>query len=223
MRRASAQSFNWFSRNTGFRVAGIADRVCRAQQDYRELDDAALRKSSLALKYDAQSGRPLEQLLVPAFGLVREAARRTLGMEHYAVQLIGGQEIHRGRIAVMQTGEGKTLTATLPLYLHSLLGGGAHLITANDYLAARDAAQMKPLFEQLGQKVGVITGETSPEARRSAYASDITYATAKEIGFDFCATDCRRAASCRSQNSVCRAQDQTLPTQLESNANWHLP
>lgn len=149
----------------------------------RSKDD--LLKKSLELRYDAQSGKPLDQLAVDAFALVREASRRAIGMQHYPVQLLGGFAMHSGAIAVMQTGEGKTLTATLPLYLAALPGLGAHLATANDYLAARDAELMRPVFEMLGMSVGVIESQTIRTERAIAYRADITYSTAKEIGFDF--------------------------------------
>ncbi len=149
------------------------------------VDDSSLRKQSLALKYDACSGQPLSQLLVKAFALVREAGRRHLGLQHYDVQLLGGISMHFNNIAVMQTGEGKTLTATLPLYLHALTGQGAHLATANDYLAARDAKLMEPIFDALGMTVGVVQSDTSRDRRFVAYRCDVTYSTAKEFGFDF--------------------------------------
>lgn len=152
---------------------------------YGEMNDTQLHKASLALRYRALSGEPAQKLLVPAFGMVRQAARRTLGMSHYPVQILGGIALHHGAIAVMQTGEGKTLTATLPLYLAALSQQGAHLITANDYLAQRDAELLSPLYELLGMRVGVVTAESTPEQRRQAYAADITYSTAKEVGFDF--------------------------------------
>jgi preprotein translocase subunit SecA len=167
---------------------------------YSKVDDAQLHKSSLSLRYRALSGEPAEKLLVPAFGLVRQAAQRALGMAHYPVQILGGIALHHGAIAVMQTGEGKTLTATLPLYLAALSQQGTHLITANDYLAQRDAELMRPLFERLGMRVGVVTGDSTPEQRRAAYAADITYTTAKEIGFDFL------------RDRIAQRQAQELPT-----------
>jgi preprotein translocase subunit SecA len=160
-------------------------RILGAEKKLTPLSDDQLRRASLALRYRAQSGEPLDRLLVDGFALVREAARRALGMEHYDVQLIGGAALHAGSVVEMQTGEGKTLTATLPLYLAALPGKGAHLATANDYLAARDAEQMRPLFERLGLTVGAVTSELSRSERRAAYACDITYGTAKEFGFDF--------------------------------------
>lgn len=148
-------------------------------------DNTQLRKRSLSLKYRAKSGESLTRLLAEAYALVREAGRRSIGLRHFDVQMIGGIALFNGCIAEMETGEGKTLTATLPLYIHALVGKGAHLATVNDYLAERDAQTMRPVFELLGMSVGVIlTPQKSPE-RREAYACDITYGTAKEFGFDF--------------------------------------
>ncbi len=163
----------------------VANRVIREQDALQSLDDTSLRKESLSLLYRAQAGESLDDLLLDAFKLVREAARRTVQMEHYPVQLIGGAAMHFGSIAVMQTGEGKTLTATLPMYLASLNGQGCHLATANDYLAARDADFVKPIFNALGRSIGVVTGDSHRIDRIQAYEADITYSTAKEIGFDF--------------------------------------
>lgn len=147
--------------------------------------DVSLKKRSLAIRYRAKSGESLKTLLPESYALVREAGRRALSMRHYDVQLVGGMSLFEGCIAEMQTGEGKTLTATLPLYLHSLVGKGAHLATVNDYLAQRDADWMRPLFTLLGFTVGVIQTPDDQASRRKSYASDITYGTAKEFGFDF--------------------------------------
>jgi preprotein translocase subunit SecA len=163
----------------------LVRKVEKLDATLQPLSDADLVKKSLALRYEAQSGTPLDNLTVEAFALVREAARRSIGMQHYPVQLLGGFAMHFGSIAVMQTGEGKTLTATLPIYTAALAGRGAHLATANDYLAARDAKLMRPVFAALGMTVGVIESETSRADRATQYAADITYSTAKEIGFDF--------------------------------------
>ncbi len=152
---------------------------------FRQCDDGQIRKESLSLRFRAMSGEPLAKLLPEAFALVREAGRRSLNMRHFDVQLIGGAALYDGCIAEMQTGEGKTLTATLPLYLHSLAGKGAHLATVNDYLAHRDAEWMRPLYQLLGMSVGIILTESTTDQRRDAYACDITYGTAKEFGFDF--------------------------------------
>lgn len=151
----------------------------------QQLSDDELLKRSLALRYESQSGTPGDKLSVEAFALVRESGRRTIGMQHYPVQLLGGFAMYDRSIAVMQTGEGKTLTATLPLYLAALSGKGAHLTTANDYLAARDADLMRPVFEALGMTVGVIEASTPKADRPQQYKADVTYSTAKEIGFDF--------------------------------------
>ena len=160
-------------------------KIDSLEQALKKLADDQLRKESLSLRYRAHSGEPLEGLLPEAFALVREAARRTLNMRHYDVQMIAGIAIHHGHIVEMQTGEGKTLTATLPIYLAALLGRGTHLATANDYLAARDAALMRPIYEALGMTVGVVESQTPRVQRQAAYYCDITYSTAKELGFDF--------------------------------------
>ncbi len=149
------------------------------------LNDYQLRKRSLALRYRAKSGEPLARLLPEAFALVREAARRTLNMRHFDVQVIGGIAMFHRSIVEMQTGEGKTLTATLPIYLHALLGKGCHLATVNDYLARRDADWMQPAYHALGLTVGVVESQMSRPQRAKAYACDVTYGTAKEFGFDF--------------------------------------
>jgi len=147
--------------------------------------DQQLRKRSLSVRYRVKSGERLGPLVPEAFALVREAARRTINMRHFDVQILGGVALFHGAIAEMETGEGKTLTATLPLYLHALAGKGAHLATVNDYLAARDAEWMSPVYELLGLTVGTIQTPDAPDQRRRAYACDITYGTAKEFGFDF--------------------------------------
>ncbi|MDB4671252.1 helicase-related protein [Pirellulaceae bacterium] len=155
------------------------------ESSFASLSDRDLRKESLAIRYRANSGEALDHLLPEAFALVREAGRRFVSMRHYDVQILGGIALHEGCIAEMQTGEGKTLTATLPLYLASLTGAGAHLATSNDYLAGRDAELMKPLFEGLGLSVGVVQSHTPRPQRQTAYRADVTYSTAKELGFDF--------------------------------------
>ncbi len=147
--------------------------------------DLALRKRSLALRYRAMAGEKLSSLLPEGYALVRESGRRALAMRHYDVQIIGGISLFENHIAEMQTGEGKTLTATLPLYLHSLVGKGAHLATVNDYLAKRDAEWMRPVFELLGVSVGIIQTQDDQPGRRKSYSCAVTYGTAKEFGFDF--------------------------------------
>jgi preprotein translocase subunit SecA len=149
------------------------------------LSDYELRKQSLSLRYRARSGEPLNTLLVEAYALVREAGRRTVEMRHFDVQLLGGIAAHHNSIIEMQTGEGKTLTATMPLYLAALEGKGAHLATVNDYLAQRDADWMRPLYEALGMTLGCIQNQQPQAVRREQYACDVTYGTANEMGFDF--------------------------------------
>ncbi|MFK7736175.1 MAG: preprotein translocase subunit SecA [Pirellulaceae bacterium] len=159
--------------------------VADFESETRAYSLSEIRKQSLSLRYRAMSGEPLRKILPEAFALVREAGRRSLNMRHFDVQIVGGAALFDGCITEMQTGEGKTLTATLPLYLHALSGHGAHLATVNDYLAERDAEWMRPLYELLGTSVGVVLTDSSPDDRRKAYGSDITYGTAKEFGFDF--------------------------------------
>lgn len=159
--------------------------VADLEEKTRNFSYEELRKSSLSLRYRAMSGESLSRLLPEAFALVREAGRRSMNMRHFDVQIVGGAALYDGCITEMQTGEGKTLTATLPLYLHSLSGYGAHLATVNDYLAERDAEWMRPLYDLLGVTCGVVLTDSTPDERRKAYGSDITYGTAKEFGFDF--------------------------------------
>ncbi len=163
----------------------ILEEVNSFEPVLQELDDNELRKRSLSLRYRAKSGEPLGKILPEAYALVREAGRRTLEMRHFDVQIIGGTSLYYSSIAEMQTGEGKTLTATLPLYLYALAGKGAHLATVNDYLASRDAEWMRPIYEHLGMTVGVVQTPDNSEQRREAYGCDVTYGTAKEFGFDF--------------------------------------
>jgi preprotein translocase subunit SecA len=153
--------------------------------ELESLADDMLRKRSLELRFRAKCREPLDALLVDAFALVREAGRRRMGMRHFDVQLLAGMALVERSIAEMQTGEGKTLTATLPVYLFALAGHGAHVATVNDYLARRDADLMRPIYELLGLSVGVIEADVKPAGRRAAYACDVTYGTAKEYGFDF--------------------------------------
>lgn len=167
------------------RWRAVSKKIDQFSAELEKLVDRDLRKRSLALRYRANSGEPLDKLMPEAFALVREAGRRYLGMRHYEVQMLGGIALHNGCIAEMQTGEGKTLTASLPLYLNSLTGDGAHLATSNDYLAGRDADLMRPLYDGLGLTVGVVQSNTPRPQRQKAYQADITYSTAKELGFDF--------------------------------------
>ncbi len=167
------------------RWTSLLPKIARLEPELQELGGEQLRKRSLSLRYRARSGEPLVRLLVEGYALVREAARRTVNLRHFDVQMLGGIAMFHRSIVEMQTGEGKTLTATLPLYLYGLLGKGSHLATVNDYLARRDAEWMRPIYETLGMSVGVVETQMSQPQRRLAYACDITYGTAKEFGFDF--------------------------------------
>jgi len=163
----------------------LVPRIRQLAEEAEPLSDPELRKQSLSLRFRVKSGEPMASILPEAFALVCEASRRTLGMVHFDVQLVGGAAMFHGAIAEMETGEGKTLTATLPLYLRALAGKGALLATVNDYLAHRDAEWMRPIYEALGLTVGVIQTHMPQTQSRKAYGCDITYGTAKEFGFDF--------------------------------------
>ncbi|GLS30637.1 preprotein translocase subunit SecA [Mesorhizobium albiziae] len=155
------------------------------ENEVAALSDAELRARTDQFRQDLANGASLDDLLVPAFATVREAAKRVLGMRPFDVQLIGGMVLHGGDIAEMRTGEGKTLVATLPVYLNALAGKGVHVVTVNDYLATRDAEWMGRVYKFLGLTVGVIVHGLSDEERRAAYACDVTYATNNELGFDY--------------------------------------
>lgn len=149
------------------------------------LSDEALRARTAEFRQQLEAGKSLDDLLVPAFATVREAAKRTLGQRHFDVQLIGGMVLHEGRIAEMRTGEGKTLVATLPVYLNALAGRGVHVVTVNDYLAKRDSEWMGQIYNFLGLTTGVIVHGMDDEERKAAYACDVTYGTNNELGFDY--------------------------------------
>src|SRR5712664_1927928 len=185
----------------------VAAAITQLEPELKALDDAALRARSDELRRRAGEGTDLDELLIEAFALCREASRRTIGLRHFDVQLVGGIVLHHGKIAEMKTGEGKTLVASLALYLNSLAGKGVHLVTVNDYLARRDAGWMAPIYHLLGMSVGVNVGtaatyvydpeyvdETHPDSRlqhlrpttkRESYMADITYATNSELAFDY--------------------------------------
>src|SRR6185437_14072362 len=161
------------------------DAINALEPAFIALSDEQLREKTTEFRAQLAAGKTLDDLLVPAFATVREAARRTLGQRHFDVQLIGGMVLHEGAIAEMRTGEGKTLVATLAVYLNALAGRGVHVITVNDYLASRDAAWMGRVYTFLGLSVGVIVHGLDDEERSVAYASDITYGTNNEFGFDY--------------------------------------
>jgi preprotein translocase subunit SecA len=170
------------------RIKGYAPTVAQInalEEELKGLSDDALRARTETFRKQIADGTPLDDLLVPAFATVREAAKRTLGQRHFDVQLVGGMVLHEGSIAEMKTGEGKTLVATLPTYLNALSGKGVHVVTVNDYLASRDAEWMGQIYRFLGMSVGVIVHGLDDEQRRDAYAADITYGTNNEFGFDY--------------------------------------
>ena len=160
-------------------------RINAIEPEMELLEDHELREEADALRERARNGESLDSLLYEAFALAREAGKRTLQMRHFDVQMIGGMVLHDGSIAEMKTGEGKTLVATLPIFLNSLAGESVHLVTVNDYLARRDAEWMWPLYEALGVSVGVIQSQMSFEDKQAAYQADVTYGTNSEFGFDY--------------------------------------
>jgi preprotein translocase subunit SecA len=167
------------------RIGKMVKSINELEASYDALSDDDLRAKTEEFRGRITAGASLDQLLPEAFAAVRAAGKRTLGMRHFDVQLIGGIALHEGKIAEMRTGEGKTLVATLPAYLNALSGNAVHLVTVNDYLAGRDAAWMAPIYEFLGMTVGVIQSRQNPVEKRAAYASDIVYGTNNEFGFDY--------------------------------------
>ena len=167
------------------RVLPIVDKIESLEPDFEKLSDEELRDKTREFKSRLAGGETLDDILPEAYAAVREAAKRTIGMRHYRVQLIGGVILHQGRITEMRTGEGKTLVSTLPAYLNALEGKGVHIVTVNDYLAKRDAEWMGQVHEFLGLTVGCILNSMDNDERREAYNCDITYATNNELGFDY--------------------------------------
>ena len=167
------------------RITPIVAKINALEAETKKLTDDEMRAKTFQFKDRIKKGESLDHILPEAFALVREAADRTLGMRHFDVQLMGGIVLHNGKIAEMKTGEGKTLVATLPVYLNALSGDGAHVVTVNDYLARRDSEWMSAVYKFLGLSVGVIVHDLSPAERQAAYACDITYGTNNEFGFDY--------------------------------------
>ena len=167
------------------KMRAIADHINEIEPNYVKLSDANLVAKTDEFKRRLQKGETLDDILPEAFAVVREASKRVLGMRHFDVQLIGGICLHRGNIAEMRTGEGKTLVATLPVYLNALTGEGVHVVTVNDYLATRDSEQMGRLYNFLGLSTGLIVANLDFNQRKEAYACDITYGTNNEFGFDY--------------------------------------
>jgi preprotein translocase subunit SecA len=177
LRMGEARKFKAYEQRVG--------RINSFEEEFEHYSDEELREATDELRQRARNGEKLEDLMYECFALVREASKRSMGMRHFDVQLIGGMVLHDGCIAEMKTGEGKTLTATLPVVLNSLGGRGVHLVTVNDYLARRDAMWMKPIYDLLGVSVGVLYNMQPTEEKVGAYAADVTYGTNSEFGFDY--------------------------------------
>jgi preprotein translocase subunit SecA len=177
LRMGEAKKFKTYEQRVG--------RINAYEAELEHDTDAELREAADALRERARGGEPLDELMYECFALVREAGKRSMGMRHFDVQLIGAMVLHDGSIAEMKTGEGKTLTATLAVVLNSLGGRGVHVVTVNDYLARRDAMWMKPIYDMLGVTVGVLQNMQPYEEKRAAYAADVTYGTNSEFGFDY--------------------------------------
>ena len=177
--------FKSYSEKEVGRVMPIVEKINSLEPTVEKLTDAELRAKTDEFKSRLQKGETLDDILPEAFATVREASKRVLGMRHFDVQLIGGIILHQGRIAEMKTGEGKTLVATLPVYLNALTGKGVHVVTVNDYLAKRDSEWMGKLYKFLGLTVGLVISGMTPKQKKEAYAADITYGTNNEYGFDY--------------------------------------
>jgi len=177
--------FGSYSEKEVKRVMPIVEKINNLEETISKLTDSELKNKTEFFKEELKNGKTLDDILPEAFAVVREASKRVLGMRHFDVQLIGGIILHQGRIAEMRTGEGKTLVATLPVYLNALSGKGVHVITVNDYLAKRDSEWMGKLYKFLGLSVGLVINGMYPEEKQKAYSSDITYGTNNEFGFDY--------------------------------------
>src|SRR5580658_4559362 len=166
-------------------IRPIVASINELAPEMEQLTDEELAAQTVRFREQVAQGATLDDLLIPAFATVREAGRRFLNMRHFDVQLIGGIVLHRGKVAEMKTGEGKTLVATLPVYLNALAGKGVHVVTVNDYLARRDAEWMGQIYRFLGMRVGCIVHELDDMQRQQAYLCDVTYGTNNELGFDY--------------------------------------
>ena len=183
------------------RLSKYVKKINALEEEFEKLSDADIPAKTQAFRERIEGGESLDSLLPEAFALVREASKRTLGLRHFDVQMIGGSALHEGNIAEMRTGEGKTLVATLPAYLNAISGAGVHLVTVNDYLAERDANWMRPIYEMLGLTLGVILSGQTQEEKYAAYRADITYGTNNEFGFDYLRDNMAFSAEERMQGS----------------------
>ncbi|MGQ9426004.1 preprotein translocase subunit SecA [Gilvimarinus sp. F26214L] len=194
------------------RMRKVVARINQLEESMQALDDAALSAKTEEFRKRFADGETLDQLLPEAFAAVREASRRTLGLRHFDVQLIGGMVLHEGKISEMKTGEGKTLVSTLAAYLNAIPGTGVHLVTVNDYLASRDAEWMGPIYRFMGMTVGVIQSMQPAQAKRDAYNADITYGTNNEYGFDYL----RDNMALRLQDKVQRPLNYAIVDEVDS-------
>jgi len=194
------------------KIKPLVEKINQLETGFIDLKDKALREKTKELKEKVKNGSMLDDLLAEAFAVVREAAKRTVNMRHFDVQLIGGIVLHQGRIAEMATGEGKTLVATLPAYLNALQGHSVHIVTVNDYLAKRDRFWMGPVYEFLGLKVGLVQHDMNTEQRKEAYQSDVVYGTNNEFGFDYL----RDNMSIRSEDIVQSQHDFAIIDEVDS-------
>ena len=177
--------FKTYSQKEVKRVMPIIEKINSLEEEMSKLSDSELREKTNYFKNQLKEGKTLDDILPETFAVVREASKRVLGMRHFDVQLIGGIILHQGRIAEMKTGEGKTLVATLPVYLNALEGKGVHVVTVNDYLAKRDSEWMGKLYKFLGLTVGLVIAGMEPKEKQKAYNADVTYGTNNEFGFDY--------------------------------------
>ncbi|MGH9613998.1 MAG: DEAD/DEAH box helicase, partial [Bryobacteraceae bacterium] len=180
-----AKTFGTKNQRQVKRMGPTVAEISALEPELQELSDEQLAAKTVEFRERLAQGATLDDLLMEAFAVCREAGRRVLNMRHFDVQLIGGMVLHSGKIAEMKTGEGKTLVATLPIYLNALAGKGVHLVTVNDYLAHRDAEWMGRIYKFLGLTVGIIVHDLDDEERKAAYNCDITYGTNNEYGFDY--------------------------------------
>ena len=194
------------------RLQAQAEYVASLEPDFEQLSDEELAAKTDEFKRRVTDGESLEDILPEAFAAVREAARRAIGQRHFDVQVMGAIVLHEGDIAEMKTGEGKTLTSTMPAYLNSLEGNGVHMVTVNDYLAKRDSEWMGGIYRFLGLRVGLIQASMSPQERLPAYAADVTYGTNNEFGFDYL----RDNMAMRLEDMVQRGHNYAIVDEVDS-------
>ena len=196
------ENYGWANNRALKKLEKIADQIEAKESVYSVMTNAELQQQTVVLKEKLANGSTLDDILVDAFAVCRESAKRVLNQRHYHVQLLGGIALHQGRICQMATGEGKTLTETLPAYLNALSGKGVHVVTVNPYLASRDAEWMGKVFKFLGLTVGVVSSQQTPSEKRQAYNADITYTTNNELGFDYLRDNMKQTANAKVQREL---------------------